>query len=143
MEDFLAKLPSCVIKGGRVADIRSGVSEALQVGELESDSAYESLCLHAGYRQQDNTGGNPSGARAQAEVSSPSTTRLSNPRSCCHITCRLDVEGEGRPPTPARLVTLRVKSETGDEVCLLSLSVCIGPPKYFIVPLFSCTDVCA
>ena len=39
-----------------------------------------------------------------------------HPCNYCHVARRLDVESEGRPSTPGRLVTLRVKSETGDEV---------------------------
>ena len=44
-----------------------------------------------------------------------------SPRNYCRVARRLDVESEGRPPTPGRLVTLRVKSETGDEVRPLAL----------------------
>ena len=44
-----------------------------------------------------------------------------NPRNYCRVARRLDVKSEGRPPTPGRLVTLRVKSETGDEVRPLAL----------------------
>ena len=63
-----------------------------------------------------------------------------NPRNCCHVTRRLDVEGEGRPPTPGGLVTLRVKSETGDEVHPLTLH----PPSHAsLCTLLPRADVCA